>query len=148
MLEEPNSTTSKSALVKQQSELKRKNLSLLQQRQHNFSFGNAGETKAIRFLKSKEYRIVDRNVRFKNYEVDIIAYDTVNQELVFVEVKTRSSDESGHASMAVTSKKRAAMNQVAKIYLQNHTFHCDYRFDTITIIQDSIEHFENITWNG
>ena len=33
---------------------------------------------------------MDRNVRFKNYEVDIIAYDTVNQELVFVEVKTRS----------------------------------------------------------
>lgn len=52
--------------------------------------GRRGERIAARLLKSKGYRIIDRNVEMSRGEIDIIALD--GRTLVFVEVKTRSRD--------------------------------------------------------
>lgn len=123
-------------------------MSPLQQSKHNFSFGQVGEALAARFLTSKEFTIVDANVRFKNHEIDLIAFDTKLQELVFIEVKTRATTEAGHASIAVTTKKIDSMNRVAQQYLKNHSYDFDYRFDIITVTGNEVEHFENVTWNS
>lgn len=134
-------------MVKPQPALKKRVLSPLQQSKHNFSFGQVGEAQAARFLTSKDFTIVDVNVFYKHHEVDLIAFDTTLQELVFVEVKTRRHSSKGHASIAVTKKKVESMHIVAKQYLKKHSWDFDYRFDIITVTDNHIEHFENITWN-
>lgn len=85
-------------------------------------------------------------MRYKHHEVDIIAIDTNAQELVFIEVKTRSRSDTGHPSLAINKAKISSMQQVARQYLQKSHLQYDYRFDSITITDNKIEHFENITW--
>ena len=62
--------------------------------------GIYGESMAERFLKNQGYEIIAKNVRFKKWEVDIVALD--DQELVIVEVKTRQTAEIGEPWRAVT----------------------------------------------
>lgn len=98
------------------------------------------------FLESANYSIVDTNVRLGNAEIDIIAWDNQLEELVFVEVKTRSSREFGHPSHAVNRSKLRSLQYVARQYCALNKIGCDYRFDLITILPDTIDHYHNITW--
>ena len=95
---------------------------------------------------TKGNKIVAQNVRVGNSEIDIIAWDTVHSELVFVEVKTRSSGDYGDPSAAVGWRKLRSLQKVARIYLKQHRVQSDYRFDIIAITPNGIEHFENVTW--
>jgi putative endonuclease len=97
-------------------------------------------------LLAKNYQILETNLRHGLVEIDIIALDKQVDEIVFIEVKTRSSAEFGHPSEAVSFKKLAAMSKVARAYLNQVRMQKDYRFDIITVIGKNIEHFENITW--
>lgn len=119
---------------------------MLQQQQHNFSFGAQGEQRAQQFLLQKQFQILDTNVRFGSHEVDIVALDTVVHELVFIEVKTRTTSFFGDPSLAVNRKKVQSMQIVARKYLGKHPFNGDIRFDAIAVLPTEIEHFENITW--
>ena len=56
---------------------------------HN-ELGEIGEEMAVEYLLDKGYIILERNYRFDRAEVDIIAQD--NEQIVIVEVKTRTSD--------------------------------------------------------
>jgi len=89
---------------------------------------------------------LDVNVRFGNLEVDIIAIDQVVNELVFVEVKTRSSDFFGHPSVSVNYRKLLSLQKVATQYRKEHQLWLDFRFDLIAILPNSIEHYPNISW--
>lgn len=65
-------------------------------------------------------------------EVDIIAKD--NEELVFIEVKTRTSKKYVEASEAVNKKKQEHIRKVAKYYLyQNVIQEIKVRFDVIEV---------------
>ena len=125
-------------------------LSLKQKQQHNFSFGSQGERQAVEYLIKHDYQILDVNVSFNTQEVDIVAFDPKLNEVVFVEVKSRWSDEYGHPSQAVTRQKLRNIQYVAGVYRQQKKLDNDYRFDIITVITDTgeIEHFENVTWNS
>jgi putative endonuclease len=125
---------------------KKRTLSQSQHTLPNFKLGDSGELQAIKLLIDKNYKILERNIRLKNNEVDIIAIDTENNDLVFVEVKTRTTDFFGNPSQAVNKKKIASMQKVARAYLATQKWERGFRFDVITILPDSIEHFENITW--
>ena len=92
------------------------------------------------------YQVLAKNVVFKNYELDLIAYDLQLKEIVFIEVKTRQTDLYGHPSRAVNKLKLRALNRVAKEYLQSKGLRNFYRFDIIAVTQSGIEHFENVTW--
>lgn len=118
--------------------------------QHNFSFGSHGEQQAAQFLSNHGYRILDSNVSFNNHEIDLVALDSQLSEVVFVEVKTRFSDEYGHPSHAVDRSKLRNMQYVADWYRRLKKLENDFRFDIITVISDTgeIEHFENVTWNS
>ncbi|PIQ97014.1 MAG: YraN family protein, partial [Nitrospinae bacterium CG11_big_fil_rev_8_21_14_0_20_56_8] len=75
----------------------------------NLDLGQEGERKAADFLRSKGYRILQRNFRCAAGEIDIIAED--RKTVVFVEVKTRSGEGVGHPSLAVTPAKQKKIAQ-------------------------------------
>ena len=66
--------------------------------------GKNGEDIATNYLQSIGYLIMERNYTAKQGEIDIIARD--NKEFVFIEVKTRSSNQFGRPAEAVDSIKQ------------------------------------------
>lgn len=73
--------------------------------------GRAGEQRAVEHLTGLGYRILDRNWRCRQGELDIVAARA--GELVAVEVKTRRSDRFGHPFEAVDARKRARLWRLA-----------------------------------
>tara|TARA_Y100000739_G_scaffold222056_1_gene223206 strand:- start:393 stop:767 length:375 start_codon:yes stop_codon:yes gene_type:complete len=111
---------------------------------HN-QLGEEGEKIAIQYLKSKGYIIHHTNWRMSHLEIDVIAED--NNELVFVEVKTRSSNQFGEPEDAVDYKKEKDLIRLADVYLENLQIEVLSRFDIISIIlsdsESNITHFED-----
>lgn len=112
---------------------------------NNVELGVFGETLAERFLKNKGYQILDKNVRFKKLEVDIVATD--GEKLVIVEVKTRQTAEIGEPWRAVTRNKQRQIIQVANHYICKNLIDKETRFDIVSIVHNSyrtnIEHIED-----
>ena len=100
---------------------------------HNLELGMRGEDVACLFLERRGLEILERNWRCKSGEADIIALDT--DALVFVEVKTRSSESNGLPEEAVTPEKRRRYEEIALAYLRNfRDFSCiTVRFDVVAI---------------
>lgn len=105
--------------------------------------GKKGEELAIDFLQKKHFKILCTNFPSKYGEIDIIAQD--KKTLVFVEVKTRSNDETVDPSLAVTSAKIDRIFQTGQVYMQKYHIEADFRCDVITILPDSIEYYENVS---
>lgn len=110
--------------------------------------GRAGEDAAAKFLRRHKHKILYRNFRAPHGgEVDIVCRDKPNNQLVFVEVKTRTSEEFGRPFDAVDKKKRrlilrGAMTWLKMLDMPDITF----RFDVIEIIMTTppeIRHIEN-----
>lgn len=78
------------------------------------ALGKQGEEIAIKFLKSKGYKIVETNFRIRGGEIDIVAID--KDTLVYVEVKTRTSDFFGTPEESVTPYKIRYLERTAKFY--------------------------------
>ncbi|HLA85111.1 MAG TPA: YraN family protein [Thermoguttaceae bacterium] len=109
--------------------------------------GERGERLADRFLRRLGYKIIGRHVRLPSGELDLVALD--GRTIVFVEVKTRESDQHGHASEAVTPVKQRRLTRLAVTFLSRHRLH-DHpaRFDVVAITwppgeKPRIEHFKN-----
>ncbi|MDG4477000.1 YraN family protein [Thiovibrio frasassiensis] len=79
------------------------------------SLGQQGETLACRYLSRQGYRVLARNYRTKQGEIDIIAEE--RNSLVFVEVKTRRGHQCGHPFEAVTPAKCRQISKAALQYL-------------------------------
>ncbi len=96
------------------------------------SLGQRGERAAARYLWWRGYKIVDRNWRTRQSEIDFVAVD--GRTVVFVEVKTRRSHEAGHPLEAVTVEKQRRLVRAALAYLKRHEL-LDYpaRFDVIAV---------------
>lgn len=112
------------------------------------SLGRRGETAAAKFLQQLGYHILERGYDSPLGEIDIIAID--GRTIVFVEVKTRSSTDSGHPADAVNATKRRRMTQAALAYLKAHNLlQTPARFDVVAVTwRDAheppvIEHFQN-----
>ncbi len=94
--------------------------------------GAIGENLAAEFLEKNGYLILQRNYRFERGEIDLIAND--GQELVFVEVKARTSKAFGAAEEAVTPEKQKQIRVVAEGYLFEHEIENQgCRFDVVAI---------------
>jgi putative endonuclease len=110
------------------------------------SLGRWGEEAAAAYLAVRGYEIVARNVRTEYGELDLIAKHGV--QLVFVEVKARSSKQYGEPEQAVTLLKQEHLANAAESYLQAHPHEGDWRIDVIAISrragsEPEIVHFEN-----
>lgn len=96
------------------------------------STGRAGEKIAVTYLKKEGYRIYETNYRCPLGEIDIIAHE--KNEIVFIEVKTRRSNQLGYPEQAVGLKKQAKLSQLALWYLQEKKLpDINARFDVIAI---------------
>ncbi len=108
------------------------------------SLGQRGEATAVAYLQGKGYTLLHKNYRTKRGEIDCIFQD--GEELVFVEVKTRSSAKFGDPLEAVNRRKWQQITRVAEQYLATHDIDCAIRFDVVGIIMDTppqIDHIEN-----
>ncbi len=76
-----------------------------------------------------------------------MALDAELDEVVFIEVKTRSHPFYGDPSHAVGRDKLRSMQYVAAVFRRERHLDKDYRFDIISILPGQIEHFENVTWS-
>jgi len=98
--------------------------------------GKRGEDIAIKFLKEKGYRIIERNYRCPMGEVDVVAED--KETLVFVEVKTRTSTNFGLPEEAVSYRKKQHLSRIASFYLLYHKIkEANCRFDVVSILMES-----------
>ena len=94
--------------------------------------------KAASFLKTQGYQILERNYRCKKGEIDLIARE--GQYLVFVEVKYRSTNESGLPEEAVDLRKQRQISRVAAWYLTEKglDIYTPCRFDVVAIEGEEI----------
>jgi len=100
--------------------------------------GATSEARAVDLLVRRGYRIVDRNFRCKVGELDIVARD--RDVLVFVEVRSRTDGQHGHALEMVGHSKRRKVSRVAQSYIAIRRPRFDEaRFDVVAITGNDIE---------
>ena len=112
-------------------------------------FGRAGETVALLLLLAKGYRLRHRNWRGAGGELDLVVER--RGEIVFVEVKARSSDDFGGAAAALHDKKKKTLTRVSAAYLGRFSlWDRPCRFDLVTIeriaglVPWRVRHYRNV----
>ncbi|MQG77475.1 MAG: YraN family protein [SAR202 cluster bacterium] len=110
--------------------------------------GQQGEALARVHLEQDGYVVRDTNYRCLWGEVDIIVEK--NDEIVFVEVRTRRSKRFGSPEESVTALKRKHLVSTAYHYIEAHDLSLPWRIDLIAIdvdakgIVERLEQLENI----
>ena len=101
-------------------------------------FGAHGEDLAAEWYAAHGYRILDRNWRCAEGELDLVCRQGAT--LVICEVKARRSDSYGTPLDAVTAAKRWRVRRLAARWLRVHRIHCDtVRFDVVAVHPEEIE---------
>jgi putative endonuclease len=110
--------------------------------------GRRGENAAARYLSRRGYVIVARGNRGAIGEIDLVAVE--GRTLVFIEVKTRTTQDAGHPADAVDAQKQRRLTRLALAYMKRHDLlENPARFDVIAITwpdkagRPLIEHFQN-----
>lgn len=111
------------------------------------ALGTHGEKLAAQYLKKKGYIVVETNFTTPLGEIDIICKH--KGTLVFVEVKTRTSNYMAEPYMAVNSKKKLHAKRAIDIYVQKKKItDVLLRYDIVSIVVTKantvIEHIENV----
>lgn len=99
--------------------------------EHN-ELGRIGEDEACYYLVGKGYNLRDRNWRFGHLEIDIVA--ELFGEIIFVEVKSRSHNETDEAFRAVTLAKKQNLMAAAREYMKQNRLDGPCRFDIVTVV--------------
>ena len=97
--------------------------------------GQEGELAACNYLEKNGYNILVRNFTCKSGEIDIIAYDKKEDEIIFIEVKSRYQSKFGEPAEAVDWQKIKHIYRTAEYYayINNIEYH-KFRFDVIEIL--------------
>ena len=94
--------------------------------------GRRGEDAAARFLQRLGYKVLARGSRMRCGEIDLVMLD--RPTIVFVEVKTRTSEEAGLPSEAVDQRKQRKLTRAAVTFLKRHRLlEHPARFDVVAI---------------
>lgn len=114
------------------------------------TIGNLGEKIAADYILDKGYEVLDRKFVTRFGELDIVAAHA--GMVVFIEVKTRTSDTYGPPESSVTEAKMERLQNAALLWMQAHPeINEDWRIDVIAIILDhrrkvkEIRHFMNVS---
>ncbi len=104
--------------------------------------GDKGEEIAVKSLKKKRYKIIERNFNAHNIgEIDIIAYD--KEYVVFVEVRLRKDILHGSGAETVDKYKRQRLIKTAKVYMmKNNLWEHPVRFDVVSVTGDPFGKYE------
>ncbi|CAN5159603.1 hypothetical protein BH11PAT1_BH11PAT1_0890 [soil metagenome] len=124
---------------------------------HKQLAGRTGEDAAVSFVRKLGYQVISRNFRVRNGEIDIICLDESEGKgkkatLVFIEVKTRLSQQFGTPFEAITPWKMQALVRTAEVFkMTNRNLPEGMRIDAISVMLDQqkqvieIEHLKSIT---
>ncbi|WP_146364385.1 YraN family protein [Arthrobacter yangruifuii] len=110
--------------------------------------GSRGEELAAQYLTNAGLRIIDRNWRCPEGEIDIVAVDGAT--LVVVEVKTRSSLDFGHPFEAISDAKLARLHLLAGAWARAHSRYFSHRrIDAVSVLDNGqtrpeVEHLRGI----
>lgn len=111
---------------------------------NNKEKGDIGEDIAKHYLIKKGADILESKYKIKTGEIDIIA--RLDNELVFIEVKSRTNLRYGYPSEAVNSRKIKKIVNTSKYYILKHNlYNTPIRFDVIEIYlnENKINHIVN-----
>jgi putative endonuclease len=99
------------------------------------SMGQAAEETAARWLARAGLAVVERNVRFREGEIDLVCRE--GDVVVFVEVKCRQSHWGDGPADAVSWDKRRRLIRLARHYLRARRLdHARCRFDVVAVTVD------------
>lgn len=105
--------------------------------------GRDGEDRAAAHLQQAGLTLLERNVRFRGGELDLVMQE--QQSLVFVEVRVRNNSRYGSGAESVTWRKQQRLVLAAQLYLQQHPEHqrraC--RFDVVSISGNELQWLKN-----
>lgn len=109
--------------------------------------GRYGEDRAAAHLSNLGYEIIDRNWQCRSGEIDLIARD--QDQIVFVEVKTRNGNGFGHPFEAITDAKLAKLRKsVAEWCRSKKLSGVMVRLDAISVMVSGglvqIEHLKQV----
>ena len=99
---------------------------------HQKRLGDWGETEARRYLETNSYVFMERNFRVPEGEIDLVMQD--GDIVVFIEVKTRTSDSFGMPEESVSGAKRKRLLRAACAFLQERErIDASWRIDVVAI---------------
>lgn len=107
--------------------------------------GHDAEQLAKQYLIDNSLRFVEQNYKAKVGEIDLIMQD--QNQLVFVEVKYRSSDSHGHAAEYFTFSKRKKLERTINYYLLQkklNPHHTNLRIDVVAIDGEQVNWLKNV----
>lgn len=111
---------------------------------HN-EIGKKGEALALTYLREKGYHVRETNWLYRKAELDLVT--EFEDQLVVVEVKTRTSREFESPKEAVTIKKQKHIVRAADAYIQQFDIDMECRFDIVSVLiqgnEIEIEHIED-----
>lgn len=113
------------------------------------TIGQEGEDIAADYLTENGFELIERNYRYGHGEIDIIVKDKSNNQLVFVEVKTRKNLEFGEPENAITKSKIKQLKKIAEAFVYEKDYReVECRFDVVAVIwnretKPQIIHFRN-----
>lgn len=106
--------------------------------------GDFYEAVAARYLTKHGVRLIDKNVRFRGGEIDLIGYD--GDTLVFFEVRYRAAGSQTSAAESVSASKQQRLVRSAKTYLHRHSlWDTNARIDVIAIAPGIVSRYR-IQW--
>ena len=113
---------------------------------YNKKLGQWGEQLAARFLSKKGYTLIDHNYYTRRGEIDLICVK--DNDIVFVEVKTRTSRAFGYGEETVTEFKYEKAWATIEKYLQKNKTDLNPRYDVVVVEFEGIEprfiHYEAV----
>ncbi len=112
---------------------------------HKQRIGRWGEEVATRFLEGKGLHLIAHNVHTPYGEIDLIMRE--GEDLVFIEVKARTTATFGFPEEAISARKRDHLIHSAQAYLQEHIEMPDsWRIDVIAIRGDPAQNDPEVEW--
>lgn len=96
--------------------------------------GSWGEDLAAQYLQGQGYVLRDRDWRYGHRDLDLVVTTPDGTTVVFVEVKTRTSDIVTHPEDAIDQRKIRNIGLAANDYVKLHDVQEPLRFDIVTVI--------------
>ncbi len=114
---------------------------------HNILTGQRGESIAAEYLERHGFVVVERNWRCHAGEIDVVARE--GDQLVIVEVKTRSGPGFGHPFEALTPAKLARLYRLGVLWCVSHEHQGSFRVDAVAVLLSSgqpatVEHLRGV----
>ncbi len=104
--------------------------------------GEKYENLVLEYLKTSGYKILVRNYRCPEGEIDIVAQE--GEDLVFVEVKGEKENPYTHPAERFDQRKLSRIIACAYKFMENYGISSAFRIDLITVKGGEIEHFKNV----